>query len=84
MLSISEDDITKNWVPVDNGLSVVSIQCMAFNHGPYIAAALEGFLSQKTDFPFEIVVHDDASQDNTADIIREYESRYPKIIKALY
>ncbi len=84
MLSISEDDIKKNWTPSENGLPVVSIQCMAFNHEAYIADALESFLMQKTDFPFEIVVHDDASTDRTADIIREYEKKFPGIIKALY
>ena len=38
----------------------VSIVCNAFNHERYIAQALESFLMQKTDFPFEILVHDDA------------------------
>ena len=39
---------------------------------------------QKTDFPFEILIHDDASTDGTADIIREYEAKYPDIIKPIY
>ena len=39
---------------------------------------------QETDFPFEVIVHDDASTDRTADIIREYESKFPKIIKPIY
>ncbi len=46
--------------------------------------ALEGFVSQKTDFPFEVLVHDDASTDNSAEIIREYEEKYPDIIKPIY
>lgn len=62
----------------------VSIICNAFNHGKYIRDALEGFVSQKTDFPFEVLVHDDASTDNTAEIIREYEEKYPDIIKPIY
>jgi len=32
----------------------------------------------------EILIHDDASTDGTADIIREYETRYPDIIKPIY
>lgn len=63
---------------------VVSIICNAFNHEPYIRDALEGFVHQKTNFPFEILVHDDASTDHTADIIREYEQKYPEIIKPIY
>lgn len=39
---------------------------------------------QKTTFPFEIVVHDDASTDSTADIIRKYEEKYPNIVKPIY
>jgi len=63
---------------------LVSISCLAYNHERYIEDALEGFLIQKTDFPFEILIHDDASFDRTADIIREYEALYPKLIKPIY
>ena len=63
---------------------LVSICCITYNHEPYIRDAIEGFLMQKTDFPFEILIHDDASTDGTADIIREYEAKYPDIIKPIY
>jgi len=63
---------------------LVSINCITYNHEKYIKDALDGFLIQKTDFPFEILVHDDASTDGTADIIREYEKQYPNIIKPIY
>lgn len=63
---------------------LVSICCLTYNHEPYIRDAIEGFLMQKTDFPFEILIHDDASTDGTADIIREYETKYPDIIKPIY
>lgn len=59
----------------------VSILCTAYNHEKYIADALEGFVTQQTDFPFEVLVSDDASTDRTADIIRDYASRYPDIIR---
>lgn len=62
----------------------VSIICNAYNHEPYIRDALEGFVMQKTTFPFEVLVHDDASTDDTASIIREYEAQYPEIIKPIY
>ncbi len=63
---------------------LVSICCITYNHELYIRDAIEGFLMQKTDFPFEILIHDDASTDGTADIIREYEAKYPDIIKPIY
>lgn len=62
----------------------VSVICNAYNHEKYIRSALEGFVMQKTDFKFEVLVHDDASTDGTADIIREYELKYPEIIKPVY
>lgn len=62
---------------------LVSISCITYNHAPYIRDCLEGFLMQKTDFPFEILIHDDASTDGTADIIREYQKKYPDIIKPI-
>jgi len=63
---------------------MVSIVCDAYNHEKYIADAMEGFVMQKTNFAFEILVHDDASTDHTADIIRDYEKRYPNLIKPIY
>jgi len=63
---------------------LLAIHCLAFNHEPYIRDCLEGFVVQKTDFKFVAIVHDDASTDKTADIIREYEAKYPEIIKPIY
>lgn len=59
---------------------VVSIWCTTFNHKPYIRQCLEGFVMQRTSFPFVAIVHDDASTDGTKDIIMEYAQKYPEII----
>lgn len=67
----------------DNDI-LVSIHCITYNHAPYIRECLDGFVMQKTNFPFEIVIHDDASTDGTADIIREYEQKYPHLFNAIY
>lgn len=55
---------------------MVSVQCTTFNHEKYVRKALDGFVMQKTNFKFEVIVHDDASTDGTADIIREYAAKY--------
>ena len=52
---------------------MVSICCITYNQEEYIRDALDGFLSQDTDFSYEVLIHDDASTDGTADIIREYD-----------
>jgi len=62
----------------------VSICCITYNHGKYLRNAIESFLMQKTTFPFEILIHDDASTDGTSGIIREYEKKYPDLIKPIY
>lgn len=63
---------------------LVSIRCLVYNHEPYLRQCLEGFVMQKTNFPFEAIVHDDASTDGSAAIIREYAEKYPDIIKPIY
>ncbi|MCH5197665.1 MAG: glycosyltransferase [Oscillospiraceae bacterium] len=64
-----------------NGIKpLVSVVCLCYNHEDTVAGAIEGVLSQKTDFPFELIIHDDASTDNTAEIVRSYAEKYPEII----
>ncbi len=63
---------------------VVSILCHTFNHSSFIKKALDGFIMQKTDFDFEICIHDDASTDNTQRIIKQYETQYPNLVKPIY
>ena len=64
---------------MNKGEVLVSICCITYNHEPYIRQCLEGFMMQQTNFSFEILIHDDASTDQTAEIICEYEKKYPDI-----
>jgi glycosyltransferase involved in cell wall biosynthesis len=63
---------------------LVSVSCITYNHAPYIRQCLDGFIMQKTNFCFEVLIHDDASTDGTTEIIKEYEAKYPDIIRPLY
>jgi len=62
---------------------IVSVICHTYNHADYVRDALNGFLIQETDFPFEIIVHDDASTDGTPTILEEYKLRFPEIVRLI-
>ena len=57
----------------------VTVCCITYNHEKYIRNCLESLVSQNTDFDYDIIIHDDASTDNTVEIIKEYEEKYPNI-----
>ena len=65
------------------GEPLVSVCVITYNHGKYIRQCLDRILMQKVNFPYEILIHDDASPDDTADIIREYWEKYPTVIKPI-
>ncbi|MDE6295906.1 MAG: glycosyltransferase, partial [Muribaculaceae bacterium] len=62
----------------------VTIVCTVYNHALYLRDCLDGFVMQQTDFPFEAIVHDDCSTDESKSIIAEYAAKYPDIIKPIY
>ncbi|MDE7160127.1 MAG: glycosyltransferase [Muribaculaceae bacterium] len=62
---------------------VVSLT-ITYNHEKYLRDALESIVMQQTDFPFVAIVHDDASTDGTAEILREYAEKYPDIILPIF
>lgn len=59
----------------------VSIFCLTYNQNDYIRQCLDSLLMQKTDFEYEILINDDASDDGTADILKEYRKKYPEKIR---
>ena len=62
---------------------VVAISCCTYNQKDFIAQCLEGFVMQKTNFPFVAIVADDCSTDGTREIVKEYAEKYPDIIKPI-
>ena len=77
----TQEEIISQWGQYSSPL--VSICCVTYNHQQYIHEAVNSFLIQRTSFPFEILIHDDASTDGTTDIVLEYAKRYPDIIKPI-
>lgn len=76
----SQQEIISPW---KSSTPIVSIICTTYNQEPYIEDALIGFLIQKTDFPFEIIIHDDASSDRTTEIVKKYQEKYKNILKLI-
>lgn len=62
---------------------MVSICCLVYNHEKYLRKTLEGFVQQKVNFNYEIIIHDDASTDSSAAIIREYCEKYPDLFRPI-
>lgn len=63
---------------------MISICCVTYNHASYIAKAIDGFLMQKTNFNYEILIHDDASTDGTVEIVKDYYNQYSNTIKPIF
>jgi glycosyltransferase involved in cell wall biosynthesis len=62
---------------------MVSVCCAVYNHAPFLRECFDGFVNQKTNFRFEVLINDDASTDGSQAIIREYKKKYPDIIKPI-
>lgn len=63
---------------------LVSVMMITYLHAPYIRQAIESIVSQQTNFPFELVIGEDCSPDDTMAIILELQKKYPHIIRILY
>lgn len=89
MMSVDEIIKNKNLKPIAEAFDpskeiMVSVFCLTYNQEKYIESALNSFLSQLVDFNVEIVVHDDASTDNTQNILKEYSKKYPSVVKVFF
>lgn len=59
----------------------ISVLMLTYNHAPYLKEAIEGVMMQQTDFDFELIICNDASPDNSDEIIKPYAEKYPDIIR---
>ncbi|MDQ2670444.1 MAG: glycosyltransferase family 2 protein [Gemmatimonadota bacterium] len=81
--ALPERELIARWDPAEGDTPWVSVCCMAYNHADTVADAIEGMLAQRTDFPFEVLVQDDASTDDTAEVVRRYARSHPRVVTAL-
>ena len=63
---------------------LLSVICPTYNHEKYIRQALDSILMQKVNFKYEVIVGEDCSPDNTREILKEYEKKYPDIFTMVY
>lgn len=62
----------------------VSVLMITYNHADYLAEAIEGVVVQECDFPFELIIGEDASSDSTRQVALEYQKRYPEIVRVVF
>lgn len=76
----TENDIMQSWKS-NNETIMISVIAISYNHEEFIEKTICGILSQNINIPYEIIIHDDASNDNTRNIIKFYKNKYPNIMK---
>jgi len=81
MIERTEAEIMLHWKD-RSSTPLVSICTRTYNVENFISEALDSFLMQETDFPFEIVIDDDCSTDGTREMINKYIDKFPNIINA--
>ena len=62
---------------------IVSVHMITYNHENYVSKAIESVLMQKANFPYEIVIGEDCSTDDTREIVFDYQKKYPAIIRVI-
>ncbi|ASV96999.1 glycosyltransferase family 2 protein [Paraburkholderia aromaticivorans] len=60
---------------------VLSVVVLCYRQGEYVGACLQSVLDQKIDVPFEVIVGDDNSPDNSLEVIESFRRRFPEVIK---
>ena len=68
---------------VVTGTPLVSVCMTAYNSAAWLARAIDSVLQQRTAFPIELVIGDDSSTDDTANVLASYREQHPQIIRVL-
>lgn len=57
----------------------ISVIMLTYNHEKYIEKAVQSVCAQQGDFQLEIIIGDDCSTDNTAEVIDKLAAKHKKI-----
>jgi glycosyltransferase involved in cell wall biosynthesis len=63
---------------------LVSVCLITYKHENYIRQAIESVFIQKVNFPFELIIADDCSPDQTRAIIEKYKNQHPELIRLIF
>jgi glycosyltransferase involved in cell wall biosynthesis len=63
---------------------LVSVLMITHNHEAHIVQAIESIVSQQCEFPFELIIGEDCSQDRTREICLDYQKRYPETVRVVF
>ncbi|MDB4498118.1 glycosyltransferase [Gammaproteobacteria bacterium] len=66
-----------------NNTPLVTVVAIVFNHDKFLHTFFDSLVNQKCNFDYEILVHDDASTDNSVNIINEYAAKYPSLFRLI-
>ena len=59
----------------------VSVAVITYNMSEYLQQLLDSIISQRVSFLYEVIIDDDCSSDDTRKILKDYQKKYPNIIK---
>ena len=68
---------------VHNIKPLVSVSLLTYNQRELIGRAIQSVLDQRTAFPIELIIGDDASSDGTQQVLLDYQKRYPDQIQLI-
>lgn len=61
----------------------LTVVTTTYNQEKYIEQCIKSIISQKTDFKYKLLISDDNSTDNTKNIIKKYQQKYPDKIDVI-
>lgn len=66
---------------INTHFPIVSVIVITYNQQDTIKQSLDSILNQVIDFSYEVIIGDDASSDRTYEICKEYQNKYPEIVR---
>lgn len=78
--ALTENELIDPW---DRSLPLASVLVLTYNHEHFFDDCMSGILGQRSRFPFEVIIRDDASTDATSRKALSYAMNWPRIVRVL-